>query len=163
MTVIHIREIANGDWDSIVALEAGAYSADALSESREALESRARVSPGTCRVLAAGQRIAGYLLALPYPMFRYPELAMPEQTRIDSANLHLHDLVVAECFRGRGLARRLLGDLTAIAGSRRYERISLIAVSGSHSFWSANGYEAHPEVSVALCYGVDAVYMSRLV
>jgi ornithine decarboxylase len=156
-----VRPIADDDWDSIVALEAGVYTGSDLSEDRAALESRGRASPSTSFVLDDGERIAGYLLALPYPMFRYPDLTRVEGDVVASANLHLHDLVIGDDFRGTGLARRLLRHLDETARSQRYERISLVAVGGSDPFWSAHGYRPHPEVTLPASYGADAVYMSR--
>jgi ribosomal protein S18 acetylase RimI-like enzyme len=160
---VRIRHISDGDWSGIVALEASAYTDSALSEERAALESRAHVSPATCFVLDFEQQIAGYLLALPYPMLQYPDLTRMEEVIFHSRNLHLHDLVIAENFRGRGLAKQLLHHLTATAGSKMYERISLIAVAGSETFWSANGYNAHHEVALPKSYGANAVYMSKAV
>ncbi|MEV4319686.1 GNAT family N-acetyltransferase [Actinocrispum sp. NPDC049592] len=152
----HIRHIAPGDWDAITELEAGAY--PELSEERAHLESRARSSPGTCFVLDTGTRLAGYLLALPYPLFRYPDLHKPEDTVHEAANLHLHDLVIGKDFRGRGWARRLLAHLEAGTG---HERISLISVQGSQGFWASAGFTAFPEVALPSSYGNDAMYMSK--
>jgi ribosomal protein S18 acetylase RimI-like enzyme len=160
---VRTRHISDGDWSGIVALEASAYTDSALSEERAALESRARASPATCFVLDFEQQMAGYLLALPYPMFQYPDLTRVEEKTFHSLNLHLHDLVIAESFRGRGLAKHLLHRLTVTAGSKMYEHISLIAVGGSETFWSANGYNAHPEVALPMSYGTNAVYMSKAV
>jgi ribosomal protein S18 acetylase RimI-like enzyme len=156
-----VRPVSDGDWDSIVALESSVYTDSALSEDRAALESRGRASPSTSFVLDDGERIAGYLLALPYPMFRYPDLTRVEGDVVPSDNLHLHDLVIGDDFRGSGLARRLLRHLTETARSQGYARISLVAVGGSDSFWSANGFRAEPEVALPDGYGADAVYMSR--
>ena len=158
--VVRIRTIADPDWPGVAALEAGAYADSSLSEGRAVLESRGRASPGTCFVLDLDGRVAGYVLALPYPMFRYPDLARPEEVTFRSRNLHLHDLVIAEGLRGRGLGRRLLRHLTAVAGASGYERMSLIAVDGMETFWRANGYRAHREVELPPGYGGNAVYMS---
>jgi ribosomal protein S18 acetylase RimI-like enzyme len=160
---VRIRHISDGDWSGIVALEASTYSDSALSEEQAALESRARASPATCFVLHFEQQMAGYLLALPYPVFKYPDLTRMEEIIFQSRNLHLHDLVIAERFRGKGLAKHLLCHLTVTAGSRMYERISLIAVAGSETFWSANGYNAHREIALPRSYGTNAVYMSKAV
>ncbi|TCO47353.1 GNAT family N-acetyltransferase [Actinocrispum wychmicini] len=159
--VYSIRQIRRDDWDGIVQLESRTYSEKALSEGRAALESRARSSPATCFVLDVDEQLAGYVLALPYPMFRCPDLTEVEQRPFDSRNLHLHDLVIADRFRGGGLASQLLGHLTDTARSNRYERMSLVAVAGSDAFWSANGFRAHSEVPLPRGYGDDAVYMSR--
>jgi ribosomal protein S18 acetylase RimI-like enzyme len=158
---VHIRHISRRDWKGIVALEAGAYTDSALSEGRAALESRARVSPATCFVLDFEKRLAGYVLALPYPMFQYPDLTRKEEAGFPSCNLHLHDLVIAENVRGKGLAKQLLQHLAVTAESEMYEQISLVAVAGSDTFWSANGYNAHHEVTLPGSYGMNAVYMSK--
>jgi ribosomal protein S18 acetylase RimI-like enzyme len=158
-----VRHISDRDWDAIAALEASVYGGSGLSEGRAALESRARVSPGTCFVLEIGERLAGYVLSLPYPMFRCPDLARAEELAFRSPNLHLHDLVIAGDLRRGGLGRHLLHHLTAAARLSRYRRISLVAVAGSDTFWSSNGYRAHPGLALPGSYGADAVYMSRAI
>jgi ornithine decarboxylase len=158
-----VRPINTDDWNAIAALEAGAYTASGLSESRAALDSRARSSPATSFVLDAGGRIRGYVLALPYPLFRFPDLARAEDTVFRSSNLHLHDMVVGDEFRGRGWAKRLLRHLTDTAMSSRYKRISLVAVGGTAGFWSAHGYRVHSDIALPAGYGPDAVYMSRVI
>jgi ribosomal protein S18 acetylase RimI-like enzyme len=161
--MIRIRHISESDWDGIAALEASTYSGCGLSEGRAALESRAGASPGTCFVLEAGRRIAGYVLSMPYPAFRYPDLTRTEQRTFRSPNLHLHDLVIAGDLRGRGLGRDLLHHLTATARSSTFERISLVAVGGSDTFWFANGYREHPEITLPDSYGANALYMSKAI
>ncbi|HZN17472.1 MAG TPA: GNAT family N-acetyltransferase [Micromonosporaceae bacterium] len=158
-----VRPICDRDWDSIVWIEAATYADTGLSEERAVLESRARAAPATSFVVEAGGRVAGYLLALPYPRFCYPALGRAEQCAFVSSNLHLHDLVIAAGFRGSGLAKRLLRQLTGAAAALAYERISLVAVGGSDPFWSAQGYHSHPEVALPSGYGAGAVYMSRAI
>lgn len=161
--VVRVRPVADADWPAVAALEAAAYAHRSLSEGRAALESRGRSSPDTCFVLQLGGRIAGYVLALPYPRFRHPELTRPEETVFRSRNLHLHDLVVAEHLRGRGLGARLLRHLTATAGAQGFEHISLVAVDGTEGYWQAHGYRSHREAGSPPGYGRDAVYMSTRV
>ncbi|MEU5591487.1 GNAT family N-acetyltransferase [Streptomyces sp. NPDC020298] len=144
----------------MAALEAAAYADCSLSEGQDALESRGRSSPDTCFVLELGGRIAGYVLALPYPRFHCPDLTAPETTVFHSHNLHLHDLVVAEDLRGRGLGTRLLRHLTAAARARGFQRISLVAVGGMETYWQAHGYRPHREAGPPPGYGSEAVYMS---
>jgi ornithine decarboxylase len=158
-----IRPIDADDWNTIATLEAGAYSGSGLSESRAALESRGRSFPATSFVLDAGERVGGYLLALPYPRFRFPDPARVEESVFRSSNLHLHDIVIGDEFRGRGWAKRMLRHLTDTAKSFRYERISLVAVDGTAGFWTAHGYHVHPEITLSDGYGPNAVYMSRVI
>ncbi|MET7363772.1 GNAT family N-acetyltransferase [Streptomyces sp. NPDC005562] len=161
---IRVRPIAAGDWDAITALESRAYSPLGLSEGRPALESRVRASPSTCFALDVGRQLAGYLLALPYPESEYPELRGTERGPArPTGNLHLHDIVVAEHLRHRGLARHLLRRLTATARSLGYDRISLIAVGGSETFWAGRGFVPRRGGPPPAGYGPTAVYMARAI
>lgn len=157
---VRVRAIAEDDWPRIAALEAEVYAPASLSEGVDALRSRGRASPETCFVLETGDRVAGYVLALPYPRLRYPDLTRPEERAYDSRNLHLHDLVIADDLRGRGLGSRLLRHLTAVARRSSYERISLVAVGGTAGFWTGHGYRPEPGAELHGGYGDDAVYMS---
>ncbi|OLZ63367.1 GNAT family N-acetyltransferase [Streptomyces sp. IMTB 2501] len=157
-----IRAVTEADWPQVAALEAEAYADTSLTEGEAALRSRA--AAGTCFVLDRDGRIAGYALALPYPRFHYPDLTRAELTVHRSANLHLHDLVIAAPLRRRGLGTRLVGHLKDAARSRGFETMSLIAVAGKEPFWRANGYRPHHEARLPAGYGSGAVYMSaRLV
>ncbi|MEW2295870.1 GNAT family N-acetyltransferase [Streptomyces sp. NPDC006743] len=158
-----IRAVTDADWPGIAALEAAAYARSGLTEGQAALESRGRVSPGTCFVLDAGDRIAGYVLALPYPESAFPDLSAPERAAHRTRNLHLHDLVVGERVRGRGLGGRLVRHLTAVASDQGYERMSLVAVAGLEGFWRRHGYRPRPDVEVPPGYGNGALYMSTRV
>ncbi|MFI5977257.1 GNAT family N-acetyltransferase [Streptomyces sp. NPDC051452] len=160
---MRIRGIAETDWPRLAALETEAYADLSLTEGEELLRSRARASAGTCFVLDLDGRLAGYVLALPYPRFRCPDLSRPEQVAHHSDNLHLHDLVVGEPLRRRGLGTRLVRHLTDVALGRGFETISLVAVAGKEPFWRANGYRAHREADLPPHYGDDAVYMSARV
>ncbi|MGW7548386.1 GNAT family N-acetyltransferase [Streptomyces sp. NPDC054770] len=158
-----IRGIGEADWPQVAVLEAEAYAGTSLIEGAAVLRSRALASADTCFVLHLDGRIAGYILALPYPKFRFPDLTRPEQAVHHSPNLHLHDLVISEAARHRGLGTQLVSHLTDTARERGFESISLIAVGGKETFWRANGYRAHPETRVPRSYGSDAVYMSTQV
>ncbi|MFB7619797.1 GNAT family N-acetyltransferase [Kitasatospora sp. NPDC056181] len=179
---IRIRRLAAGDWDGVVALEERAYAASGLSEGRAALESRGRASPGSCFALEYRGRFGGYLLALPYPLYRCPDLSRSEdqdrepereQERVREqvrerereqvragTNMHAHDLVIAEELRGRGLAPLMLDHLAGTARAQGYATISLVAVRGSEVLWAPLGYRANPEVVLPESYGDRALYMS---
>ncbi|MFJ7246953.1 GNAT family N-acetyltransferase [Kitasatospora sp. NPDC098652] len=157
---LRIRPLTDGDWDAVVALEHDAYAADGLSEGREALQSRARSSPDTCYVLEQQGAVRGYLLSLPYPPLRCPDLTQPERTAYASANLHVHDLVIAEDLRGREVALGFMRHFRERAEEQGFERISMVAVRGADILLRLLGYRAHREVTVPEYYGRRAVYMS---
>ncbi|WP_405610717.1 GNAT family N-acetyltransferase [Streptomyces sp. NBC_01508] len=158
---IRIRPVAEDDWEAVVALESDAYTPLGLCEGYAALRSRADASPGTCFLLEVAGGPAGYLLALPYPAGRYPDLARPEESGFRSRNLHLHDIVIAPAYRRRGLARRLVAHLEHTARSQGYERMSLVAVGGSEPYWSTRGFSADPGTVAPDSYQAGAVYMVR--
>ncbi|MFE7593817.1 GNAT family N-acetyltransferase [Kitasatospora sp. NPDC057512] len=157
---LRIRLLADGDWDAVVALEYDAYAADGLSEGREALQSRALGSPETCFVLEQGGTVRGYLLSLPYPPLRCPDLARAEDAVHESGNLHVHDLVIAEDLRGREVALGFIRHFRERAEELGFERISMVAVRGADILLRLLGYRAHREVAVPASYGRRAVYMS---
>lgn len=165
MTDTGIRLLQDEDWDDVVALEALAYAASGLSEGGETLRSRHRSSPATCFVLEHEGAFGGYLLALPYPLFRCPDLSLAERGAVAEgqwvSNLHLHDLALAERARGRGMAYRMARHLEETGRAARYRSLSLVAVQGSRPLWSRMGYRARPEVALPGGYGAEAIYMTK--
>ncbi|MFJ9774991.1 GNAT family N-acetyltransferase [Kitasatospora sp. NPDC101157] len=165
MSGTRIRLLREGDWPDVIAAEERAYAPSGLSEGGEALRSRHRASPSTCFVLEDAEGFCGYLLALPYPLFRCPDLSRAESDGAaggsDGSNLHAHDLVIAERARGRGLADRLLLHLEETGREAGYRTLSLVAVRGSHVLWARLGYRARPDVGLPESYGTEAVYMAK--
>lgn len=161
MTGTWIRLLREQDWNDVVALEERAYAESGLSEGEAALRSRHRPSPSTCFVLEHAGCFGGYLLALPYPRLRCPDLALAEEGAVRGSNLHLHDLVIAERARGRGLARRMQQHLEETGRVAGYRTLSLVAVQGSQVMWAAMGYRARPEIGLPASYGDEAVYMAK--
>ncbi len=158
------RGIATADWPMLERLEFDAYAAHGLSEGVAALRSRARVHPDVCFAIEADHAAVGYAIALPYPFLRAPDLKQPDDGGASpSDNLHLHDIVVAEDLRGRGVLRAFLPHLTTTARALGFGRISMVSVLGNEARWARFGFIAHPGVPVDEEYGPQAVYMSQRV
>ncbi|GIE33990.1 hypothetical protein Ait01nite_070350 [Actinoplanes italicus] len=154
-----LRPIEEPDWPAIVTLEADTYGDKGLAEGGQVLRTRAH--PPTSFVLDTGDRLGGYLLALPYPEGAFPDLSRPETWARSSANLHLHDLVIVPGLRDRGRGRQLVRHLIRIGRSQAYERISLVSVGATAGFWAACGFHPHWRVTPPESYGPGAVYMTR--
>lgn len=158
---IILRRLADADWDEVVALEARAYAESGLSEGREALRSRGRISPATCFAMEYDGLFGGYVLAFPYPLGQCPELTLAEVSGHASANLHGHDFVITEALRARGQTPHILRQIETEVRSQGFDRISMVAVQRSHVLWRRLGFAVHPEVGVPESYGTGAVYMSK--
>ncbi|WP_406457908.1 GNAT family N-acetyltransferase [Streptomyces sp. NBC_00876] len=164
MNDTRIRLLQEDDWNELVTLEELAYAASGLSEGEAALRSRHRASPSTCFVLEHTGGFGGYLLALPYPLFRCPDLSLAEEGEdgaVQGSNLHLHDLVIAERVRGRGLAHRMHQHLEEAGRAASCRTLSLVAVHGSQTLWSSLGYRTRTEIGLPASYGPEAVYMVK--
>jgi predicted N-acetyltransferase YhbS len=153
-----LRSLTEADWPSVQALESVTYAPLGLSEDASVLRSRA--GAGTSFVLSLDSGIAGYVLALPYLYGRFPSLSEASDVS-SSADLHLHDMVVAAEHRGSGLGSRLAGHLFSAARAQDYTRVSLVSVGGSGAFWTRHGFQPRPEVPAPAGYGPGATYMSR--
>ncbi|MFE9422904.1 GNAT family N-acetyltransferase [Kitasatospora sp. NPDC006697] len=166
MSAAPARQLAEADWPAVTALEAETYGPLGLSEDPAALRSRAAASPETNLVLADGDgRLLGYLLSLPYPDGRYPDLGRPEPGPAGpdepDGNLHIHDIVVAPGHRSRGLAELLMVRVAETAAALGYRQLSAVAVNGAHARWERSGFRPHPEVPIPDYYGPGAVYLRR--
>ena len=158
MLTASIRALEPADWPLIAALETATYAPLGLSEPPAALRSRA--GSGTSFVVMLDGAVAGYLLALPYPYGRFPDLSASAVTG-SSPDLHLHDLNVAVDHRRSGLGSRLVEQLLTVARERAYARVSLVSLEGTGAFWTRHGFSPRPEVPAPTGYGPGAIYLSR--
>jgi ornithine decarboxylase len=153
-----IRPLVESDWSRVAAIEAATYRDLGLSEGPAALRSRA--GAGTSFVLEADEVVVGYVLALPYPYGRIPDLAAPGPIPARVADLHLHDMAVAAEYRRAGLGTRLACHLLTVARDLGYERVSLVALDGRAAFWGRQRFARQPSVPAPDGYGPGATYLS---
>jgi GNAT superfamily N-acetyltransferase len=156
-----IRVLQEQDWPRIHALEAAAYAGLGLSEGEAALRSRAAASPATNLVVVADGTVVGYLLTLPYPVGRFPDLTRDEAEVFDErANLHLHDIVIDRQYQVRGLPERLLEAISRTAAELGFEQLSMVSLRRSRRRWTRMGFVEHPAVPVPDYYGEGAGYLT---
>ncbi|MFI6845629.1 GNAT family N-acetyltransferase [Kitasatospora sp. NBC_00085] len=128
-------------------------------------------------------KVIGYLLSLPYPLYRCPDLGAVDEAGTEASepaatgpepasepasdpeprNLHVHDLVIAEAWRSKDVALRFMRHLKEYARTQGFGRISMVAVRRSDILLAMLGYRTHREVAVPECYGKRAVYMSMAI
>jgi ribosomal protein S18 acetylase RimI-like enzyme len=155
------RAMETSDLDGVVAVAAIAFPDH--PEGRACFAERLTLAPESCFVLAGEGRVAGYLIAYPWPLEAIPPLdtllgALPESR--DS--WYLHDLALLPEARGGGNARAGLAQLFAKIDAP----IALVSVNDSAGFWQSQGFapQGSPALKAKLSsYGPHARYMVRSV
>jgi ribosomal protein S18 acetylase RimI-like enzyme len=155
------RAMAAADLDGVVAVAAVAFPDH--PEGRACFAERLALAPDSCRVLADGAAIAGYLIAYPWPLGEIPPLdTLLGQLPKAPGAWYLHDLALLPEARGQGHAAAGLARLFARADAP----IALVSVNDSAAFWAAHGFvqQQSPALTAKLkSYGPHAGYRVRSV
>lgn len=136
-----------------------------LPERSEVLAEKMRLYPDGCRVLDAGNEIAGYGLAHPWMQQQIPPLDDFLGRLPDAANcLYVHDVAVLPDYRG-GVARAYVREIEQLARSSGLARLALVSVYGTRALWEHLGFHS-VAADAALrdklsSYGASASYMLR--
>ena len=163
MSKPHWRRARATDIEAISAIAARIH--PELPECRDVLWEKIRLCPDGCRVLAAGDEIAGYGLAHPWIRRQIPPLDGFLGQLPDAADcLYIHDVAVLPEVRG-GLARAYVAEIEQLARSSGITTLALVSVYGTHVLWKRLGFEpvtpdASPRDKLA-SYGASATYMLR--
>lgn len=153
------RAMTETDLDGVVEVARIAFPHH--PESRACFAERLALAPETCLVLAHGGRVAGYLIAYPWPLGAIPPLdTLLGELPADRDAWYLHDLALLPEARGGGSAREGLNHLLA----RVDAPVGLVSVNDSAAFWQRNGFlpRESPTLRAKLAsYGPHAHYMVR--
>ena len=124
-----------------------------------------RLYPGGCRVLVAGDEIAGYGLAHPWKQHQIPPLdGFLERLPEDADCLYLHDIAVLPDRRG-GVARAYMTAIAELARASGIATLALVSVYATRPLWERLGFRpvaADAALRAKLVsYGEGATYMLR--
>ncbi|MBR0993204.1 GNAT family N-acetyltransferase [Bradyrhizobium japonicum] len=163
MSKPHWRPAHASDLPAISAIAARIH--PDLPESPEVLAEKMRLHPDGCRVLVAGDAIAGYGLSHPWKQHRIPPLdALLERLPEDADCLYLHDVAVLPDFRG-GVARSYVADVERLARVSGIATLALVSVYATQPLWQRLGFRpvtADAALRAKLAsYGEGATYMLR--
>lgn len=136
-----------------------------LPERPEVLSEKMRLYPDGCRVLAAGDDIAGYGLAHPWMCHHIPPLDDFLDRLPDAADcLYVHDVAVLPDFRG-GVARAYVAEIEELARVSGIATLALVSVYDTRALWERLGFRpVTPETALhakLASYGASATYMLR--
>jgi ribosomal protein S18 acetylase RimI-like enzyme len=122
---------------------------------------RLALAPAGCRVLAAGGGPLGYAITHPWTGAAPPPLdallgALPDRP----GAWHIHDVALDPAARGAGHAGAVLRALLAASP---LPRATLVAISGTGTYWERQGFRDATVVDAAslASYGQGARFMAR--
>jgi len=155
-----ITKITEESWKGILKVQDEAYT-NVPSEELDILKSKWEASPGTCLVFRSSSKdIIGYLLSHPWGSDEPPKLFEKHLPCSSGHILYLHDLAVSQASRGLGVGKQLASRLLHLSKLQKFNRILLVAIQGSESFWFNLGFREVKDISVCSSYGFNAKLMS---
>jgi GNAT superfamily N-acetyltransferase len=163
MSKPHWRPARASDLPAISAIAARIH--PDLPERPEVLADKMRLSPDGCRVLVAGDEIAGYGLSHPWKQHRIPPLdGLLARLPDDADCLYIHDVAVLPDFRG-GVLRAYLAGIEQLARALGLSTLALVSVYSTRPLWERLGFRAvtadAPLRANLAGYGEGATYMLR--
>ncbi|MBR0811557.1 GNAT family N-acetyltransferase [Bradyrhizobium diazoefficiens] len=163
MSKPHWRPAHASDLPAISAIAARVH--PDLPERPEVFAEKMRLYPGGCRVLIAGDEIAGYGLAHPWKQHRIPPLdGLLARLPDDADCLYVHDVAVLPDSRG-GVLRVYIAEIEELARASGIATLALVSVYATRPLWERLGFRpvtAEAELRAKLAsYGEGATYMLR--
>lgn len=163
MSQPHWRPARISDLPAIGAIAARIH--PELPERPEVFAEKMRLYPDGCRVLVAGDAIAGYGLSHPWKQHRIAPLdGFLERLPDDADCLYVHDVAVLPDFRG-GVARDYVATIEVLARASHITTLALVSVYATRPLWERLGFRPvtadAPLRAKLASYGENATYMLR--
>lgn len=156
-----LRPILPTDLDAVLRIQAACYPVP-MQEPAAVVAARIAAARDTCLVGIDEGMVRGYLLAYPSRLGLVTDLNTPFSVAHQPDTLYLHDLAIAPCALGRGLARALVDDALQLARRLGLPHAALVSVQDSARFWHALGWrETSTPCAGMHTYPPGALYMVR--
>lgn len=156
---MELRRLRPDDIAELHKLEAESYE-PALHESDESFLRLIELYPEGAFGYFDAEGLCGYAFGVPLRSGSRLELRVPlAEVPADADIFFIHDVVVAERCRGRGLGSMLAATLVDLARARGFTGIELVSVQGSAPFWERAGFRRVSEFEYAP--GAPSTKMAR--
>ncbi|ESP94681.1 GNAT family N-acetyltransferase [Pseudoalteromonas luteoviolacea] len=156
------KKIEEIHWNRIIEIQDESYR-EIGTEELDVLKSKNAASPDTCFVCVSKSGVVlGYLLAHPWRGTSPPKLFEPLPNITDCEYLYLHDMAISPQSKGQGIGRAAALKLIEVARNKGMNKVMLVAVQGSESFWATIGFQEVKGVSVCSSYGEKAQLMEKV-
>lgn len=170
MTTIKWRVMNKGDLADICEIAAICH--PNYPEDEAVLAQKQKLSPQTCYLLEQNHKPSGYILAHPWALDNIPPLNqfLPTSQLVgefgkDTNTLYLHDIALLPAARQSGVGALGLKLLYKQAKNLGFDKVALVAVNHSSSFWIGQGFvmqKVTPSLQKKLLtYDADAAYMLK--
>lgn len=141
MENITINPMQEADLDRVLAIQAQTYRPD-FHEERPLFAEKLRLYPQGCWMAWSNALPAAYLVSHPWSQDRIVALhAILRHLPQKPDCYYIHDLSVSPTFHGRGFGRIMVEKAKECAANSGFKTILLVAVQGSHPFWSKFGFQ----------------------
>jgi GNAT superfamily N-acetyltransferase len=136
-----------------------------FTERPEVFAERLALYPAGCFALDREGVTGGYLIS--HPWHRRSPVPLDQMIGAipdDADSYFLHDLALLPDVRGSGAGRRALELVLRHARDFGYSEVSLVAVNGADSFWSAQGFSRIGDEGILRklqSYGEGTFFMER--
>lgn len=156
-----LRPMLPTDLDAVLRIQAACYPAP-MQEPAAVVAARIAAARDTCLVGSDERGVHGYLFAYPSCLGLVTDLNASFSVAHQPDTLYLHDLAIAPCALGRGLARALVDDALRLARRLGLPHAALVSVQDSVRFWEALGWRVASTHDTGLhTYPPGALYMVR--
>ena len=138
--MIALRHLTPDDLPAIHRLEAELYELT-LRVSDEAFLGLLTLFPDGAFGVFDERELCAFGFAVPVPAGTVLDLQQPlEKLPPGADTFYIHNVGVAAPYRGRGLARQLVGALLDVARAHGLRACELVSVQGSAPFWETFGF-----------------------
>ena len=156
------------DLDSAIEVQRQTFSED-LRESLDVFHNRFNKFGDHFLVVTENDQIVGYVLAFPWLRGDSPinNKCFPERLASPTC-YYVHDIAVLPKFQGKGLAKKLLDQVTDQSVKLGFMHISLISVLQSADYWDRLGFKEldvsdEKRATLLKSYGKGARLMIKVV
>jgi GNAT superfamily N-acetyltransferase len=139
----------------------------AYAETAQVYAERLALYPPGCIAFEQDGQVTGFLVSHPWLRGQPPALNAPLGAIPEGADTYyLHDIALLPGTRGTGAGTAALAHAMALAQAGGFRDVTLVAVNGADSFWSARGFshvEAGNGEGEPVSYGPGTFLMRRAV
>lgn len=137
-----VRAMQRSDLAAVMEIQQRCHVPDNIEDMTTLTTRLATVPDGSWVASTDRDGVQAYLVTYLSRLGQISALGAGFEPAVQPDCVYLHDLAVAPCAQGQGLAQRLLEQACRHARQHGLAHATLVAVQGSHGFWQRQGFAA---------------------